>query len=95
MTPKGVKSAGKYRNWLNIKNRGEKGESTTDWKAEVNEQQMVESQEDLEILIDNLKDLSINENEEEIPFLEDICSNKELLERAKFTELENWKRNKV
>ena len=56
---------------------------------------MVESEEDLEILIDNLKDLSINENEEEIPFLEDICSNKELLEIAKFTELENWKRNKV
>ena len=56
---------------------------------------MVDSEEDLEILIDNLKDLSINENEEEIAFLEDIYSNKELLEIAKFTELENWKRNKV
>lgn len=95
MTPKEVKSAGKYRNRLDIKNRGEKGESTTDQKAEVREQQMVESEEDLEILIDNLKDLSINENEEEIAFLEDIYSNKELLEIAKFTELENWKRNKV
>ena len=38
---------------------------------------MVECEQDLENLKDNLKDLSINENEEEILFLDNICSNNE------------------
>lgn len=70
------------------------GESSFGWKAGVKEWHVAESEEDWN-LIDDLKDLSINENEEEILFSKDICSNTELLEIAKFAELKIWKRNKI
>ena len=52
---------------------------------------MEESEEELDTLIDNLKDFSIYENEEEILFSKDIYSNKKLLEIAKFVEEKNLK----
>ena len=95
ITSKGGKSNGKYQDWLNIKNRGDNGESSTGWEAGVNEWHVIGSEEDLDNLIGNLKDLSINENGEEFLFSEDICSNKESLKIAKFAELKNWNRNKA
>ena len=56
---------------------------------------MEESEEELDTLIDNLKDFSIYENEEEILFSKDIYSNKKLLEIAKFVEEKNLKWNKA
>ena len=76
-TSKGGKSPRKFPEWLNNKNRGDKGESSADLKSGVKEWQneMAESEEDVDNLLDNLKDLSTNKNEEELLFSEDITSN--------------------
>ena len=89
---KGGKSTGKYRDWLKIKNREDNSESNIDWKAGVKEWHVAESKEDVGNQKDNLKDLSINGNEEGILFSGDTCSNKEQLEKPKFAELENWEK---
>ena len=86
ITIKGRNSTGKYQDWLNIKNRGGNGESSIDWKAGVKEWHIVEYEEDFGNQIYDLKDLSINENEEEILSLEASA------EITKFAEIENWKK---
>ena len=70
---KGGKSTGKYQDWLKIKNWGDNSESNIDWKAGVKEWHVVESKEDIGNQIDNLKDLSINGNEEGTLFSGDTC----------------------
>ena len=98
---KAGKNKGKYENWLNIRHDDDDRIKSIDWKNDVQEWCILnetEKDDEVDELIEKVKHMGIIDDEDDIQELllftdNGIAAN--IIDDAKTTELENWKRNKV